>query len=70
MGLALHEGKTKYMLSTNREVWRINSQITADKYTFDAVYEFIYLGSAEATKNYISLERLLPTGATMVSMGN
>ena len=35
---------------------RINSQITADNYTFDTVKEYIYLGSAVTTKNYVSLE--------------
>ena len=50
MGLAVKEGKTKYMLSTCRDARRINSQITADNYTFEAVKEFIYLGSAVTTK--------------------
>ena len=35
---------------------RIDSQITADDYTFDTVKEFIYLGSAFTTKNEVSLE--------------
>ena len=39
MGLAVNEGKTKYMLSTSRDVRRIASQITADNYTFDTVNE-------------------------------
>ena len=56
MGLAVKEGKTKYICSTSRNVRRIDSQTTADKYTFDTVKGFIYLGSAVTTKNDISLE--------------
>ena len=56
MGLAVNEGKTKYMLSTSRDARRIDSQITADNYTFDTVKEVIYLGSAVTTKNDVSLE--------------
>ena len=56
MGLAVNEDKTKYMLSKSRDVRRIDSQITADKYTFETVKEFIYFGSAIIAKNYISLE--------------
>ena len=44
------------MLSTSREEWRIDSQITADSYTFDKVKEFVYLGSAVITENDVSLE--------------
>ena len=43
------------MLSTSKNVRRIDSQITADNYTFDTVKEFIYLGSAVTTKNDVSL---------------
>ena len=56
MGLAVNEGKTKYMLSTSRDARHIDSQITADNYTFDTVKEFIYLGSAVTTRNDVSLE--------------
>ena len=56
MGLAVNEGKTKYMFSTSRDVRRIDSRITADNYTFDRVKEFIYIGSAVTTKNDVSLE--------------
>ena len=52
----LTDGNTKYMLSTSRDVRRIDSQITADNYTFDTVKEFIYLDSAYTTKNDVSLE--------------
>ena len=44
------------MLSTTRDEQRIDSQITADNYTFDTVKEFIYPGSAVTTKNEVSLE--------------
>ena len=40
-GLAVNEGKTKYMLSTRRDVWCIDSQITADNYTLKTVKEFV-----------------------------
>ena len=56
VGLAVNEGKTKYMFSTSRDVRRIDSRITVDNYTFDTVKEFIYLGSAVTTKNDINLE--------------
>ena len=56
MGLAVSEGKTKYMFSTSRDVRCIDSRITADNYTFDTVKEFIYLGSAVTTTNDVSLE--------------
>ena len=55
MGLAVNEGKTKYMFSRSRDVRRIDSRITADNYTFDTVKEFIYLGFAVTTKNDVSL---------------
>ena len=44
------------MLSASRDVRRFVSQITADNYTFNAVSEFIYLGSAVAIKNDVSME--------------
>ena len=46
--MAVNESKTKYMLSTSRDVQRIDSEIT--------VKDFIYLGSAVTTENYVSLE--------------
>ena len=58
MGLALNEGKTKYMLSTSGDVERIDSQITADNYTFDIFKEFIYLGTAVTTKNERDLSKI------------
>ena len=70
MGLAVKEGKTKYICSTSRNVRRIDSQTTADKYTFDTVKGFIYLGSAVTMSVWRSnAGSLLPTGATMISMG-
>ena len=50
MGPAVKEGKTKYMLSTSRDLRPIDSQITADNGN-----EFIYLGSAATTENDVSL---------------
>ena len=49
IGPAINEGKAKYMLSTNRDVRRIDSQITVDNHTFNTVKEFIYLDSAVIT---------------------
>ena len=50
IGLAVNEGKMKYMLSASRDLRRIDSLITADNYTFDTVKEFVYLGSPFAPK--------------------
>ena len=49
MGLAVNEGKIKYMLSTSGVVPRMGSQITANSYNFDVVKEF-------NTNNNVSLE--------------
>ena len=38
------------MLSTNRDVQCIGSQVTVDNYTFHTVKEFIYIGFAVTTK--------------------
>ena len=54
--LSANVGKTKYRLSTSRDVRRSDSQITIDNYSFDTVIEFIYLDSALTTKKYVSLE--------------
>ena len=43
MGLAVNEGKTKYMLTTGGVVPRMGSQITANSNNFDVVKEFILL---------------------------
>ena len=56
MGLALNEGKTKYVLTTSGVVPRMGSQITANSYNFVVVKEFIYLGAAINTNNDVSLE--------------
>ena len=68
MGLTVNEGKIKSMFSTYRDVWRIDSQITADicTSTFDIVKKLIYLGSVVTTKNDANdAGSLLLTGATM-----
>ena len=54
--LAVNEGKTKYMLSTSRDVRRIASRIMAHNYTSDIIKDFIYLDSSVTTKNDVSLE--------------
>ena len=50
MGLAVNEGKTKYKLSTSRDMLHIDSQIAADNYTFDTAKEFIYQDRSRTTK--------------------
>ena len=52
MSLTINEGKTKYMLTTSRDVRRIGSQITADNNSFDTVNEFIYLGYAVTNQKW------------------
>ena len=54
MGLAVHEGNTKYKLSTSRVVSRMEFQIPANSYNFDVVKEFIYLGTAININNDVS----------------
>ena len=44
IGLAVDEGKAEYIVSTSRDVRRIDSQTTADYYNFDIIKQFIYLG--------------------------
>ena len=46
----LNEDKTKYMILTCRDAWRIDSQVTADNYTFETVMEFV------TTKTDVSLK--------------
>ena len=41
MGLAVNEGKTKYMLTTSGVVPCIGPQITANSYNFDVTKVFI-----------------------------
>ena len=54
MGLAVNEGKTKYMLLKSRVVPRMGSQITANSYNFDVVKQ--NLGTAINTNNDVRLE--------------
>ena len=70
INLAVNEGKTKHMLSANTGFRRIDSLMTADNYTFDAVKEFIYLGFPPKMMSIwrSNVGSILPTGATMVSM--
>ena len=65
MGLAVNEGKTKYMLAISKNMRRIGFLITT---------EFVYLGLVVTSKNDIGLEIrhsvTLSTAATMVSISN
>ena len=70
MGLAVNKGKTKYMFSTSRDVRCIDSQITADNYTFDTVKELFILAPPLPPVWISNAGSLLPTGATIFSMGN
>ena len=54
-GLTTNEGKTKYMLQTDRVIRRIGFYITTDNYTFDIISEFVSLDSAITIKNDVSL---------------
>ena len=55
MGMAVNEGKTKYMMMTSGVVPRM-PQITANSHNFGVFKEFIYLGTAINTSNDVSLE--------------
>jgi len=56
VGLAVNEGKTKFMICSSRESQRLGTQLNADTYNFEVVKDFIYLGSAVTSKNDVSLE--------------
>ena len=56
MCVTANEGKTKYLLTTSRDVLHIWSQITIENYTFDILKKFIYIGFAVTTKYDFSLE--------------
>ena len=71
IGLAVNEGKPKYMLSRCGDARRIDSQITADNYIFEIVKEFIYLLPSKVMPVWRSkVGSLLPTDAAMVLIGN
>ena len=56
VGLMVNEGKTKYMMSANREARRLGSQFTASKYNFEVVKDFVYLCTAINTDDDTSAE--------------
>lgn len=58
MGLAVNEDKTKYMLSSRKESQhrRLGQNVTMDRYNFEVVKDFVYLGSTITTQNDISAE--------------
>ena len=56
IGLAINEGKTKYMLSASEIVRRMASHIKANSYNFDVVKEFIYLGNDINTNKDVNLK--------------
>ena len=56
-GLAVNEDKTKLMVSTGKPSTRLDQRVNVDnRYNFEVVDEFIYLGSAVNTNNNVSLE--------------
>ena len=54
----VNQGKTNYMLSSSRGAQRnqCQTEITTDGYTFEAVKQFTYLGTAITAQNDISLK--------------
>lgn len=58
MGLAVNEGKTKYMLSTRKDTQhrRLGQNVSIDSYNFEEVKYFVCLGSAINTENDTSTE--------------
>lgn len=56
LGLVVNEDKTKYMLSTVKEAARIGSHVSVDAYNFEAVNEFVYLGTSITNTNNVSSE--------------
>ena len=57
MGLAVNEDKTKLMVSSSRTSCRLDKRVNVDnRYNFEVVDNFIYLGSAVNKNNDVSLE--------------
>ncbi|XP_049318579.1 LINE-1 retrotransposable element ORF2 protein isoform X1 [Bactrocera dorsalis] len=58
MGLAVNEGKTKYLLSSNKQSShsRLGFHVTVDSHNFEVVDNFVYLGTSINTTNNVSLE--------------
>ena len=55
-GLAVNEDKTKIMISTDKTTTRLDQRVNVGNHNFEAVEEFIYLGSAINKNNNVSLE--------------
>ena len=58
MGLTVNEGKTKYMLSSRKDIQhrRFGQNVTIDRHNFEVVKDFVYLGSAVNAENNTSAE--------------
>jgi len=58
LGLAVNEGKTKYMLSSRKDTHhrRIGQNVTMGSNNFEVVKDFVYLGSAVNSSNNTSAE--------------
>ncbi|XP_043063529.1 uncharacterized protein LOC122319800 [Drosophila ficusphila] len=56
VGLAVNMDKTKFMVCSSRELRRLDSQLTADSYSFESVKEFMYFGTVITSTNDVSLE--------------
>ena len=56
VGLAVNEGKTKYMLPAGRGARRLGSHVSTGEYNFEVVKEFTYLGTAVNSNNDVSME--------------
>ncbi|XP_070136101.1 uncharacterized protein [Drosophila bipectinata] len=56
VGLAVNMEITKFIMCSSRESRRLDSQRTAENYSFGSVKEFIYLGTAITSTNDVSLE--------------
>nr|XP_043068191.1 uncharacterized protein LOC122321607 [Drosophila bipectinata] len=51
VGLAVNMKTTKFMVCSSRESRRLDSQLTAENYSFGSFKEFIYLGTAITSTN-------------------
>ena len=55
VGLAVNEDKTKYLVSTTKNP-SLGGFVDIDRFKFEVVKDFVYLGSSTNTANNISLE--------------
>ena len=56
VGLLVNQDKTKYMLSTKKQNYRLGQHVKFDSYNFEVVKDFVYLGASINNTNNISLE--------------